>query len=36
MEVADRIIELEAKLNDFSAPIRAHALADLMMLVPAG
>ena len=36
MDVADRIIELEAKLNDFSAPIRAQALADLTMLVQQG
>ena len=36
MDIADRIIELEAKLNDFSAPIRAQALADLMMLVQQG
>ena len=36
MEVVARLTELEAKLNDFSAPIRAQALADLIMLVRQG
>ncbi len=33
---AVRLTELESKLNDFSAPIRAQALADLMMRVRQG
>ena len=32
MEVLSRLSELEVKLNDFSAPVRAQALADLVML----
>ena len=31
-----RIVELETKLNDFSAPVRAQALADLVMLAQQG
>ena len=36
MEVTTRLTELDAKLNDFSAPVRAQALADLVELVRQG
>ena len=36
MDVLSRLTELEAKLNDFSAPVRAQALADMVMLARQG
>lgn len=36
MDVLSRLTELEAKLNDFSAPVRAQALTDMVMLARQG
>jgi len=36
MDALSRLTELEAKLNDFSAPVRAQALADLVILARQG